>query len=111
MKTKEKVIRQSIKILEKKISVLKDIMFGHHASELLTLQHETIKKVKSMPQGSTEAMTILDEAIEKEKQLKAKLYKSFNVKNTDKLVEYELELGQLSNELSLMGIRGEIKGC
>lgn len=99
MKVKERVIRDSIKICEKKVKKLKADIFANPLSDLITLQRDTIEAAKKM--DLKDSGPFLKKAIRKEKQLR-KLCED-QIKHSDRwmdeLTEYESELGELKNDL------------
>ena len=104
MTTKEKVVRESIKRITKRLKVLEDIQNSSPASDLIDVRKEAqelLEQNKGIEKGtSKEFMSKIEELSKKEKDC----WKMINrqkkwMKDSDEIVKLQIELGDLKNEL------------
>lgn len=88
--------------LEKKIAVLKDVIFGYHASRLASVRHEA-SKLQQMLWNKEISLKEFEDRIEplvKEEKLCIKMFnRSRNPSNIENLVKMETELSDIKSEI------------
>ncbi len=113
MKVKEKIIRDSIAVLEKEVAKLKYIVFGSHLSDLMEFRRVTLAKCGELGFLSRETSEYLEIQEAKEKEILKMCNMCTSGKYTKRLVAAELELceykNELANFLSRESLRDEIK--
>ena len=100
MTTKEKVIRQSQKILTRKIDKIRNIVFGNHVSKMFEVEKDAIETAKKMLKEGKDVTKYLEKKCKERDRLYRLAKQSCNsIKLTNQLVESERELHDLDNEL------------
>ena len=108
MTTKEKIIRQSLKEATEERNKLHAIVFDTPLSQALALERDTIETAKNnfIP-GSKECLTYLDKQLKEKDRLIGKAYDQVNNSNKyiDRMAKLDIEIGDLSAELHLLGYK------
>ena len=96
---KEKIVRASIAAAEKEIKEIDTLLNATPLSDIIRLDIETIEHVKKIP--NEQAVTYLDKAIKKRKELLALAKKQIDctVEIIPRKVDLQMELADLVNEL------------
>lgn len=108
MTTKEKVIRESIKRIAKKINGIRKILDANPLSEIIELERKTIHEAKQL-KNPVEALRLITEAMNKKAELMKVAKKQQNsIKLINEKVKLEFELSDLNMELWHIQIKRDV---
>ncbi len=106
--TKEKVVRESIRRIQKRIAKVDDLLYENPYEEMIEIHREFNDHMKA-GDFSEAALKKLGELAEREKQLRARAKKiskpGYSSKLIDEKVQLNSELSALASELSIIELR------
>lgn len=106
MTTKEKVIAESIKRIEREICKINDILDARPLLEIIRLQQEALTLVRGSKFGDKNVLKELDRMAAEEKKHRVIAKKQRNsVKLIERKVKLEMELSDLHSEQFFMNMR------